>query len=190
MRVALEEIEAARAGDAAARDALVGRVWPDAYRIAFSVVHDRQMAEDAAQEACAHLLVSLGRLRDAHAFRTWFYRTTVNAALSEARRRSPSYSPPEEGGPEIPAPAVDIDLRTDLRRAVADLDPLYRVPLVLRYMADLSSAQIGQVLGLPAGTVRFRLSVARDRLRARLAPDAPPSRERPGPGDHRPGGGV
>ncbi len=179
MEVALDLVQAARAGNRDRLHELVQAVWPDAFRIAMSVLHDAQMAEDAAQEACARLLTSLRELRDPGAFRTWFYRLVVNAALQEGRRRdragqaggdAAAVASDADSGRSPPAVAAEDSV--DLRRAVAGLDPIYRVPLVLRYYDDLSSAEIGAILGLPAGTVRFRLSVARERLRSAM--EAPP----------------
>ncbi len=183
MEVALDLVQAARGGDRRSLHDLVEAVWPDAYRIAMSVVHDRLMAEDAAQEACARVLVSLHDLRDAHAFRTWFYRLVVNAAVEEGRRRGRAGVPQAPEAEAVGTAAEDErppplapEEAIDLRRAVATLDPIYRLPLVLRYYDDLSSQEIGAVLGLPAGTVRFRLSVARERLRVAIqaAPAARP----------------
>lgn len=187
MQAALDLVQAARNGDRRRLHDLVETVWPDAFRIAMSVVHDRAMAEDAAQEACARVLVSLRDLRDAHAFRTWFYRLVVNAAIQETRRRRPGPREEAGGAGDVarsldghPPPALASEDAIDLRRAVAALDPIYRLPLVLRYYDDLSSREIGTILGVPAGTVRFRLSVARERLKAAIqtpaaaAPLSPP----------------
>ncbi len=180
MEVALDLVQAARSGDRDRLHRLVEAVWPDALRIAMSVLHDRAMAEDAAQEACARLLVSVRSLRDARAFRTWFYRLVVNAAIQEARRRErptplagDDMADRDAEADERAPPALAPEDAVDLRRAVAALDPMYRLPLVLRYYDDLSSQEIGAILGLPAGTVRFRLSVARERLRAAIRPPGP-----------------
>ncbi len=74
---------AAAGGSTPATSDLLERVWPDAYRIAWSVLGERTAAEDAAQEACARLWASIGTLRRPDAFVGWFYRIVVN----EAKRR-------------------------------------------------------------------------------------------------------
>lgn len=187
MQATLALVEAARRGGTAELHALVEEVWPDALRIAWTVSHDRAVAEDSAQEACARLLVSLHDLRDARAFRPWFFRLVVNTARQEARRRrsTPLLPATGRGGEEDAAaePSLDRAERLDLGRAVAALDPLYRLPLVLRYYHDLTSQEIGKVLGLAPGTVRYRLSVARARLRAVLTdgPDRPGAGPSPAP---------
>ncbi len=70
------------AGDDAAAADLICTVWPDAYRIAWSLVRNRSAAEDAAQEACARAWRGLKLLRRPERFAVWFYRIVVN----EARR--------------------------------------------------------------------------------------------------------
>jgi RNA polymerase sigma-70 factor (ECF subfamily) len=169
------DVRAARAGDAAALRRLVNAAWPYAYRAAWSVARDRAAAEDAAQEACARLLVGIAGLRRPDAFRTWLYRLAVNAAIQEMRRASRRRT--AQGAEEGQAVDPDMAGRVDLRRAVADLDPSLRLPLVLRYHAGLTSAEIGRVLGLRPATVRFRLMRARERLRLALAAEPSPPGE-------------
>src|SRR5580704_11829993 len=79
-------IAAACAGDATATATLLERLWPDAYRIAWSIAGERTAAEDAAQEACARVLRGLPGLREAASFRPWFYRIVVNEAKTKVRR--------------------------------------------------------------------------------------------------------
>ncbi|MCL6594872.1 MAG: sigma-70 family RNA polymerase sigma factor [Firmicutes bacterium] len=173
MEVDEGDVRAARAGDGAALRRLVGAAWPYAYRAAWSVVRDRAAAEDAAQEACARLVVGIGGLRRPDAFRTWLYRLAVNAAIQEMRRTSRRRA--VEAAEEVEAAESDVAGQVDLRRAMAELDPSLRLPLVLHYHAGLTSAEIGRVLGLRPATVRFRLMRARECLRQALAaePSAP-----------------
>lgn len=70
-------VEAARSGSALEIEQLLQTVWPVAYRLAYSVVGDRETAQDAAQESCVILYRTVASLRDPAAFRTWFYRIVV-----------------------------------------------------------------------------------------------------------------
>src|SRR5579872_63582 len=79
------QVIAARRGDAIARSDLVRSVWPDAYRIAWSILQDHADAEDAAQDACARMVTALVSLRDASRFGVWFYRIVVNQARQKQR---------------------------------------------------------------------------------------------------------
>src|SRR6202163_5137973 len=71
----------------AALESLLVALWPQAYRVAFGVLHDRGMAEDAAQEACASIARGLPALRSGAAFYSWMYRIIVRHATVSAKRR-------------------------------------------------------------------------------------------------------
>lgn len=164
-------VQAARAGDPADVDRLVEAVWPDAYRLANAVLGERQAAEDAAQEACINLYRTIASLRSAGAFRVWFYRIVVREATQIKRRR-----PPNEPIVETRAPAVDDATSIDVMRALARLPNNLRAIVVLRYFEQLSSREIASILKIPDGTVRFRLMIAKRRLRPLLDDEAPTHR--------------
>lgn len=84
-----EIIENARSGGVAL-DCLITAVWPQAYRIALSILRDHGLAEDAAQEACAAMARSLPVLKHTDAFSAWSYKTIVSHSMSLARRRRPT----------------------------------------------------------------------------------------------------
>jgi RNA polymerase sigma-70 factor, ECF subfamily len=161
--VSVELVRAACEGGPAEIERLLEAVWPDAYRLARAVLEDRQAAEDAAQEACVILYRTIASLRNAAAFRVWFYRIVVREASELKRRRSRVETVPE------PEPsAVDQTTSIDVWRALASLPQHLRDIVVLRYFEDLSSREIASVLRIPAGTVRFRLMMAKRRLRPLL----------------------
>ena len=155
-----ELIDAARLGEADGMERLLAALWPHAYRIARSIVHDDALAEDAAQEASAIVYRTIGALKSVEAFRVWAYRIVAREALRIAKRHAGRHA-----GEERPA-QPDIDARLDVMRALESLPPGHRAIVVLHYYAGLSSAEIGAIAGLPGATVRFRLS----KVRARLAP--------------------
>src|ERR1700761_5137289 len=78
---------AAQSGDPAAVLELLRSVWPDAYRVARTMVVDHATAEDVAQDACLQVLGALGGLRDPERFAPWFLRIVVNAASGRLRKR-------------------------------------------------------------------------------------------------------
>jgi RNA polymerase sigma-70 factor (ECF subfamily) len=165
--VPTELVTAARDGGPAQIERLVQTIWPDAYRLAHAILGDRQGAEDAAQEACIIVYRTIASLRSVAAFRVWFSRIVVREAAQLKRRRSRTEHA------EQPAPArADDTASLDVWRALAALPESLRAVVVLRYFEDLTSREIASVLQIPDGTVRFRLLVARRRLRPLLS-DAP-----------------
>lgn len=169
MRLAIssELVERARNGEAAAIDSLLGALWPHLYRIARSILRDEALAQDAAQEACAHIYLSLPKLRNAHAFQAWFYRIISREAIRVAKR--------DTGFPTLelsPSTAVtDSDVHLDVVRALGFLPLDLRVAVLLYYYAGLNSSEIGAALRIPNATVRFRLGRARRRLQEILQPE-------------------
>jgi RNA polymerase sigma-70 factor (ECF subfamily) len=172
------------AGDTAARlDQLVAEIgW--VRRLARALVHDAATADDVAQDAW--IQASEGVPDDGRPLRPWLYRVVQNAARMRFRgaRRRAARDEQAELVREVATPAELVE-RVELSRVVADevlaLGEPYRSTVLLHYVEGLSSAQIARRLDAPAGTVRRRLKVALDQLRARL-------RERLGEGRAKPGG--
>jgi RNA polymerase sigma-70 factor (ECF subfamily) len=158
--VPAELVDAARTGGRDEIEMLLRTVWPDAYRLARAMLGDDQPAQDAAQEACIIVYRTIASLRTSAAFRTWFYRIVVREAAELKRRRSRTAPVPD-----APASAPDQTASIDIWRALSGLGHKLREVVVLRYFEDLSSPEIAKVLGVPEGTVRFRLMIARQRLR-------------------------
>jgi RNA polymerase sigma-70 factor (ECF subfamily) len=156
---------AAAGGDPSATAALLESVWPDAFRIAWSILGERTSAEDAAQEACARVLTSIASLRDPESFAAWFYRIVVNE--SRQRIRGAARNAPLVEDVRVDE-AFSLEDHLDLRRALQALDPALRAVVVLRYYAGLNSTQIATVVGASSMTVRWRLFIARRRLQRSL----------------------
>ena len=145
---------------------LLEEAWPDAFRIAWTILRDPADAEDAAQEACARALKAADSLRNTSAFRSWFYRIVVNEARSRLRRRRNLVSTDEQS-----APFDSPDDRIDVRRAIDQLDERGRLVILLFYYAGLSTAEIATVVSASPVAVRLRLVAARRRLHRLLALD-------------------
>ncbi|MDQ2992233.1 MAG: sigma-70 family RNA polymerase sigma factor [Candidatus Eremiobacteraeota bacterium] len=143
-------------------DRLIAAVWPEAYRIAQSILFDSGLAEDAAQEACATIANSLPDLKHVDRFAAWSYRIIVNGALMTARRRPRTQALDalaERGA------YADTSEALDIQSALATLPSVQRAAIVLHYYAGLNSAEIAAATGLVASTVRFHLMLARRGLR-------------------------
>jgi RNA polymerase sigma-70 factor, ECF subfamily len=158
-------IDAARTDDASL-ERLIEAVWPEAYRLAASILRDRSLSEDVAQEACATMARSLNTLKDPRTFSSWCYRIVANHAISAARRRRQTL--PIEAAAQC-GTHFDSSDAIDLYNALASLPIDQRAAIVLHYYGGLNSFEIAQVLGVAPPTVRYRIMLARRALAKALA---------------------
>ena len=184
-------MEAARAGDRDALDILLRRHFDRLYALCRRVTGNDADGQDACQEALIAIVRGLGGFDGRSAFATWAYRVATNACLDELRRRRRRPEPvaPEEpaslspgttgpagpaAGPAGPDTADSVATRVDLDVALATLAPEFRAAVVLRDLCGLSYDDIADVVGVPAGTVRSRISRGRAALAPLLAGDGNP----------------
>lgn len=176
-----ELVARAKGGEEAAFAELARQSVDRLFSIAFRILRDVDAANDAAQEALVKIWQQLPRLREVERFEAWSYRILVNACYAEARklRRAPppGLTPPLVGDEDPIAAVAD---RDELERAFDRLPAEQRAALVLQHYADLSLAEIAEIMGTPIGTVRSRLHYARDAMRAALEADARAAAPRPG----------
>ena len=141
-----------------------------AYGLATRILGNRSDAEDAVNEAVLRAWQSFDRLRDHGAFRPWLTRIVVNVCRNNLRhRRVLQFDPLGEED----HPAADSfeggPLRDCVARALDCLGPEQRVVVVLRYWNDLAVDEIARLLGVPSGTVKWRLHAANQRIKAELS---------------------
>ena len=172
-------------------DLLVERYQERAYRIAWSVLRDREEAKDCSQEAFLRLHESAGTFAGQSKFSTWFYRILVNCCLDHQRRqrgwrrlvgwRDRRAEAPDEPDPveQAPAPltdptdAVDTERRMSRVWALVDeLSPQQRASVTLSCREGLATKEIAAVLNLSEATVRVHLHRALSTLRRRLGEPA------------------
>lgn len=157
-------------GDEQAYGMLVHELWPNAYRIAWSILGDPSAAEDAAQSACIAICAKLHDISDVRAFAGWSHRIIVSHARDKVRARR-RLERRETIGYETAAAIStheDVTARLDLEAAIGTLPEQLRLPLELHYFVGLTTGEVAVALGVPAATVRFRLMIARRRLRPLL----------------------
>jgi RNA polymerase sigma-70 factor (sigma-E family) len=131
-------------------------------RTAYVVVRDWHVAEDLTQQALAKLYVAWPRVR-AETRLAYARRAVVNECLSHLRRRrpeTPTGEVPDRAVPEVELP--------DLGTALAGLPDRQRAIVALRFLDDLSVAEVGRLLGISDGTVKSQTARALETLRRRL----------------------
>jgi RNA polymerase sigma factor (sigma-70 family) len=141
--------------------ALYEREFPAVYRAAFLLCGDRQLAEDATQEAFARALVRWRRLGR----EPWAAGWVTTTALNVARRQLRTGTPAPIGSD---APAEGDDDALDLRAAVRALPPRQQEAVALYYLLDMPIADTAAAMGCDEGTVKSHLARARGALHARL----------------------
>lgn len=157
-------------GDEGAFAELFRRHEARALRLAFSLLGDRQAAEDAKQEGFLRAFRSLGRMHADVAFTSWLYQNVVWAARTHLRRAHVRHevSEPDRDPAGLGACAAleGQELRATVVGALLALPPAAREVVALRFYLDLTEAEIARVLGCRGGTVKSRLSRALRRLAA------------------------
>jgi len=167
-------VERARQGDEDAFATLVGAVGDRCLAIAWRILRDFDLAEDAVQTALVSAWRELGALRDTAKFEPWLHRQLVHACYAEARKvrgRALRLVEIDPAGPWADEYLTVAD-RDELERGFRRLPAEQRAVLVFRYYVGLSVPDLAQHLGVPLGTAKSRLHYAELALRAALDADA------------------
>ena len=170
-----ELVRAAASGDEAAFTELVARHHRDLLRVAYVICRDSALAEDSAQAAWAIAWRRIGDVKDPTQIRGWLVAVAANEARRTMRSRRPSIHEISVADVELEAvpdlrsdPLASGIANADLRRVLETLDPTDRALIALRYVAELSSDEIGRALGMSSSGARGRLSRLLLRLRGEL----------------------
>lgn len=161
--------EAARGGDRAAFAALLDRHYDRIHHLAYRLTGQRAEAEDLTQDICLALPAKLGSYRRAARFTTWLYRVTVNAA-HDRRRRAQSHARASAGWGDWElnrqaGNAEEAAAQNWLARTMQALPPELRDTVALTLGEDLSQKEAAEALGISEGTVAWRMSEVKKRLR-------------------------
>jgi RNA polymerase sigma-70 factor (ECF subfamily) len=141
------------------------------FQIAYSILGNSADAEDVAQEAFLRAYQKFASLREAEKFRAWVNRIVFRLALNRRRgyrrrlRRDTAWqievTPAMVDGAQVAEQRVMLD---QLRREIERLPEKFRSVLQLSLVDEMEAADVGAVLGIPAGTVRSRVHTARKLL--------------------------
>jgi RNA polymerase sigma-70 factor (ECF subfamily) len=170
--VQVELVRRAQRGDEEAFAALVPPTAQRLLGVAYRILRDQNLAEDATQQALLIAWRKLPTLRDPDRFEAWTYRLVVNACHAESGRR-PNLMPlhlltPDAATTDSTAQAND---RVALSRAFMGLSLAHRTVVVLHVHVGLPFEEIATILDVPIGTTRSRLHYALRALRTALGVD-------------------
>lgn len=192
--IAIEDlalVEQTRQGDMAAFGRLVSKYQDRVYNTCWRLCGNVEDARDLTQDAFLHALQAIDRFQGKAGFYTWLFRIAVNLAISHRRKdrhavrlslhdsdgtrlidSQASELVRRTGGPRGADPSVALDTREAHRillRVLDELEDEFRAVLVLRDVESFDYQEIGDILGIPPGTVKSRLHRARMALREKLA---------------------
>ena len=173
-------------GDYDAFTQIVTRYQDKAYRLAWSMVKNDDLAADVVQDAFLNVYRKLDSFKGDSRFSSWIYRVIVNAALMKLRKkRRRSEVALEALGPTFlddghhastvsqwsvrgDKAALNKELREQIVAAVDELEPKYQTVFLLREVEGLTLSEIGDIMDLSVPAVKSRLHRARLFLRASL----------------------
>jgi RNA polymerase sigma-70 factor (ECF subfamily) len=173
-------VRQAQQGDARAFSALIARYERSVLAVAYSAAGDGDRAADAAQEAFLRAWRKLETLKEPQCFGNWLLGIARNVALDAGRKLRRQATEPlvDQTVATSADPLQQMDQREQSDRiaaAIQQLDEVSRSAVVLRYYENLSSREIGQLIGLSPAAVDMRLMRARQQLRQFLGDDQPPT---------------
>lgn len=167
-------------GDNNAFCELIRRYEKQIYSLAYRLTNNLEDAQDLAQEAFSKIYLVLGKYDPGRPFFPWMYKVANNVIYSHLRsqrnkNQEISLDKVIDFSPLIPNRdthpeeySTSRETQRLVQQAIAELPEKYKVPLVLKYLEDLSYKSIGEILDLPVTTIETRLYRGKILLQKRL----------------------
>ncbi|MCL1873526.1 MAG: sigma-70 family RNA polymerase sigma factor [Clostridiales bacterium] len=183
-----ELIQRAKQGNIEAFEELIGKYQQKIYNTAYRMVGNYHDALDISQEAIIRIYKSLGGFRGEAAFSTWIYHITANACRDELRRKYRHFEGSldewisDDEGNAVPREVADLshspekaldeqEVALYLQTLINQLNPEYRMAMVMREQMNYSYQEIADILQISIGTVKSRISRARKILQEKILAD-------------------
>lgn len=154
---------------------LVSTHYAGLYRFALSLTRNEPEAADLTQQTYFYLASRGEQIRDMTKAKSWLF-TTMRREFFAMRRQSGRYVAIDEREQELVEAPDDVELETLAKadaglvfEALTRVQEVFRLPLALFYLEDLSYREIAEILEVPVGTVMSRLSRGKTELRALLS---------------------
>lgn len=158
-------------------DWAVEQFYETLYRFAYGLAGNESDAADLTQDTYHILLTKGGEIRDPRKVKSWLFTTLYRQFLGRRRHATRFPETPVEAAewelPTISSSQAEALDGSFVVKALQQLDEMYRAPLTLFYLEDLSYKDTAVILGLPIGTVMSRLSRGKELLRKKLQSPSP-----------------
>jgi RNA polymerase sigma-70 factor (ECF subfamily) len=164
-----------RAGDPEAFGSLVARYYDTCWRFAYHMLGERADAEDVVQDSFLRAYLAIGRYDERDQFRGWLFRILTNQCrnyLTSRGRRTKRFVQDDIAieSAAAPPPGLAVGVEDDvLIRALAQLDPLQREALLLKYAEGLEYSEMSAMTGVGESALKMRVKRGSERLRAMLS---------------------
>jgi RNA polymerase sigma-70 factor (ECF subfamily) len=179
-------LKKAKSGDVDAYEELVKTYYKTVFNIALRMFSNTEDASDITQEVFIKVYKSIGRFEGRSSFKTWIYRIATNLCLDELRSRknfiAVSFDEQIANNTEainvklkdesIGSPETELlraEIREELYNVINELPEDLRIITILRHIQNLSYDEISEILNCPQGTIKSRISRARELLRKKLS---------------------
>jgi RNA polymerase sigma-70 factor (ECF subfamily) len=162
-------------GQAEEYDYLVSKYLRRVVSIAWGIVRNAHDAEDLAQEAFVKAYENIGRFHGGQPFGPWIYRIVTNASLDVMKHRNKfkheviAETEPAARRDDATLPAMNHELAQRIDAALGELPEMQRIVARLHLVEEFDHDEIAGMMDLSEGTVRSHLSLARKKLREKLA---------------------
>lgn len=166
-KINVEYINRARRGDIRAFEDIVEYNTPFVMSVCLSYMKNRHDAEDACQEVFLKVWRSLSRFRGDSMFTTYLYTVSRNTCIDMLKKQPETEEIPETLTDTRNTPENDFiekEFREAVWKCLEELDTDMKTVLLLREKAELSYSEIAEMLGISEGTVKSRISRAREKL--------------------------
>lgn len=171
-----QTIQRLKNGDIGGLETLVAQYQVRAVRTAYLITRDPDLAEDIVQDAFVKVFRSIHGFDATRPFEPWFMRSVANASLKVMQKSARHVQIGEESdetffaelveqGASIEDQIESIEVQNQLWDAMQRLSPRQRAVIVQRYYLGMSEAEMVQDTGSAAGTIKWLLNAARERLR-------------------------
>jgi RNA polymerase sigma-70 factor (ECF subfamily) len=170
----LELIEKCKNNDSEAFEKLIIMYEAKIYNLCFYILKNKEDSLDAAQDVCVKIYKSIAKFKGDSKFSTWVYRVTYNTCIDLVKKRKDDIPYDDfinsENNPENKVDGIieARELKMEIKNCIMKLNDDFRTIVILRDIDGLSYQEIAGILNIEVGTVKSRLSRARETLKNEL----------------------